>query len=100
MKLFRHGPLGSEAAGAVDTRGVERDISLLIPDISPDWLAPEKLIALSAIDLQMMPRVPDGLASERRSAARVSSLRSGSITETAAELGHGRPTDPLVFNRR
>lgn len=60
MKLFRHGPLGSEAAGAVDARGVKRDISLLAPDITPDWLAPEKLNALSAIDLEKMPQVPEG----------------------------------------
>ena len=60
MRLFRHGPLGSEAAGAVDARGVKRDISLLAPDFTPDWLAPEKLNALSAIDLEKMPQVPEG----------------------------------------
>ena len=60
MKLFRHGPAGAEKAGALDARGVKRDISLLLPDITPDWLTPEKLKAVAAIDLEKMPPVPDG----------------------------------------
>src|SRR5208337_5660706 len=60
MKLFRHGAVGSERAGALDARGVKRDLSLLVPDITPDWLAPEKLQAIRAIDLEQMPAVPEG----------------------------------------
>ena len=52
MKLFRHGAPGAERAGAVDAHGVKRDLSLLVPDITPDWLSPEKLAALAAIDLR------------------------------------------------
>jgi len=60
MKLFRHGAPGSERAGALDAQGVMRDLSLLVPDITPDWLAPEKLRAIAAIDLQRMPVVSEG----------------------------------------
>ena len=100
MKLFRHGPLGSEAAGAVDARGVKRDISLLVPDITPDWLAPEKLNALSAIDLEKMPQVPDGT----RIGAPVGGSRQFiaiglNYRKHAAESGMAIPNDPLVFNK-
>jgi 2,4-diketo-3-deoxy-L-fuconate hydrolase len=100
MRLFRHGPLGSEAAGAVDARGVKRDISLLAPDFTPDWLAPEKLNALSAIDLEKMPQVPEG--------ARIGAPVAGSrqfiaiglnYRKHAAESGMTIPNDPLVFNK-
>ena len=60
MKLFRFGPLGAEKPGAVDAQGQLRDLSLLIPDFTPDWLAPEKLAALAAINLAKMPLVPTG----------------------------------------
>lgn len=58
MKLLRHGPAGAEKAGALDAQGRIRDLSLLVPDVTPDWLSPAKLEALAAIDLQRMPRVP------------------------------------------
>ena len=58
MQLFRHGAAGAERAGAVDSQGVRRDLSLLVPDITPDWLAPAKLAALQAVDLTKLPAVP------------------------------------------
>src|SRR5687768_4761075 len=60
MKLLRHGPLGQEKPGALDADGQPRDLSLLVPDFTPEWLAPEKLRALAAIDLKRMPLVPQG----------------------------------------
>ena len=60
MKLFRHGSVGFEKPGAVDPQGKLRDLSLLVPDFTPDWMAPEKLKALAAVDLAHMPLVPDG----------------------------------------
>jgi len=60
MKLLRHGPVGAERPGAIDANGLVRDLSLLVPDFTPDWLAPAKLGALSAIDLERLPLVPQG----------------------------------------
>ena len=100
MKLFRHGPLGSEAAGAVDARGVKRDISLLAPDITPDWLAPEKLNALSAIDLEKMPQVPEGTRFGAPVAGSRQFIAIGlNYRKHAAESGMTIPNDPLVFNK-
>ena len=101
MKLFRHGPLGSEAAGAVDARGVEaRYLPPSRPISRPDWLAPEKLNALSAIDLEKMPQVPEGT----RIGAPVGGSRQFiaiglNYRKHAAESGMTIPNDPLVFNK-
>ncbi len=100
LKLFRHGPLGAEAAGALDSRGAKRDLSLLIPDITPDWLSPEKLKAIAAIDLEKMPLVADGA----RIGAPVGGVRQFiaiglNYRKHAAESGMALPKDPLVFNK-
>jgi 2,4-diketo-3-deoxy-L-fuconate hydrolase len=100
VKLFRHGPMGSEAAGALDPKGVKRDLSLLVPDLTPDWLASEKLTALSAINLEKMPKVPD----EARIGPPVGGSRQFiaiglNYRKHAAESGMTIPTDPLVFNK-
>ena len=100
MKLFRHGSLGMERAGVIDASGVKRDISLLVPDITPDWLSPNKLGAIAAIDLTKFPIVPDG--------ARIGAPVAGSpqfiaiglnYRKHAAESGMEIPKDPLVFNK-
>ena len=100
MKLFRHGDVGAERAGAIDASGVKRDISLLVRDITPDWLAPEKLRALEAIDLSRMPVVPDGA----RIGAPVGAIRQFvaiglNYGKHAAETGAQPPKEPIVFNK-
>ncbi len=100
MKLFRHGGAGSERAGALDAREVKRDLSLLVPDITPEWLSPEKLKAIAAIDLEKLPVVPEG--------ARIGAPVGGvpqfiaiglNYRRHAAESGMPIPKDPLVFNK-
>ena len=100
MKLFRHGPPGSERAGAFDTGGVKRDLSLLVPDITPDWLAPEKLRAIMAIGLQKMPVVSE----TTRIGAPISGARQFiaiglNYRKHAAESGMAIPKDPVVFSK-
>jgi len=100
MKLFRHGDPGQERAGAVDAKGVKRDISLLVPDITPDWLSPAKLAAIAAIDLTKLPSVADD--------ARIGAPVGGSpqfiaiglnYRKHAEEAGMAIPKDPVVFNK-
>ena len=100
MKLFRHGAVGAERAGAIDAGGVKRDLSLLVPDITPDWLSPEKLAALAAIDLAKMPVVPAGA----RIGAPVGGVRQFvaiglNYGKHAAETGAQPPKEPIVFNK-
>ena len=100
MRLFRHGEPGRERAGAIDAGGVRRDISLLVPDITPEWLSPDKLSAVAAIDLTRFPAVPED--------ARIGAPVAGSpqfiaiglnYRQHAAEAGAEVPKEPLVFNK-
>ena len=100
MRLFRHGIAGHERAGAIDPNGRKRDISLLVPDITPEWLAPAKLAAIAAIDLTKFPLVDDGV---RIGAPVVESRQFIAIglnyRKHAAEAGLQPPNEPLVFNK-
>jgi len=100
MKLLRHGPAGREKPGALDMNGVPRDLSLLVPDFTPEWLAPDKLRALAAIDLQRMPIVPVG----ERLGAPVSGVRQFvaiglNYRKHAEEAGLEIPREPVVFTK-
>lgn len=100
MKLLRHGPLGAEKPGAIDANGQVRDLSLLVDDFTPDWLAPEKLRALAAIDLTRMPLVASGT----RLGAPVAGIRQFvaiglNYRKHAQEAGLEVPKEPVVFNK-
>lgn len=100
MKLLRHGPLGAEKPGALDSQGRARDLSLLVPDFTPEWLAPPKLQALAAIDLHRMPLVPEGT----RLGAPLASVRQFlavglNYRKHAQESGMEIPKEPVVFNK-
>jgi 2,4-diketo-3-deoxy-L-fuconate hydrolase len=100
MKLFRHGAPGAERAGALDAQGALRDLSLLVPDITPDWLSPAKLTALAAIDLTKLPAVAEGT----RIGAPVGGIRQFiaiglNYGKHAAETGAQPPKEPIVFNK-
>ena len=100
MKLFRHGVFGAERAGALDALGKRRDISLLVPDITPDWLSPQKLRALAAIDLEKMPL----LAEDARLGPPVGGARQFvaiglNYRKHAEESGMAIPKEPVVFTK-
>lgn len=100
MKLLRHGPVGAEKPGAIDAHGKARDLSLLVGDFTPDWMAPAKLQALAAIDLTRMPLVPPGT----RLGAPVAGIRQFvaiglNYRKHAQEAGLEVPKEPVVFNK-
>jgi 2-keto-4-pentenoate hydratase/2-oxohepta-3-ene-1,7-dioic acid hydratase in catechol pathway len=100
MKLLRHGPKGQEKPGALDADGRARDLSLLVSDFTPEWLAPEKLRARAAIDLTRMPPVPEGA----RLGAPVAGVRQYvavglNYRRHAEEAGMAVPTEPVVFTK-
>ncbi len=100
MKLLRHGPLGQERPGALDAQGGARDLSLLVPDWTPDWLAPSKLQALRAIDLARLPRVPEGTRLGTPVAGTRQFLAIGlNYRRHAEEAGLEVPREPVVFSK-
>ncbi len=100
MKLLRHGRMGHERPGAMDEQGQIRDLSLLVPDFTPEWMAPEKLAALAAIDLKRMPLVTAGT----RFGAPVVGTRQFiaiglNYRKHAQESGLDIPKEPVVFTK-
>ncbi|MGJ7507581.1 fumarylacetoacetate hydrolase family protein [Variovorax sp. GT1P44] len=100
MKLLRHGPVGAEKPGALDADGQVRDLSLLVPDFTPEWMSPAKLEALKAINLSRMPLVPAGT----RLGAPVAGTRQFvaiglNYRKHAAESGLEIPKEPVVFTK-
>ena len=100
MKLLRHGPAGAEKPGALDADGRVRDLSVLIADLTPDWMSPAKLQALAAIDLKRMPLVAQGT----RLGAPVAGTRQFvaiglNYRKHAQESGLEIPKEPVVFSK-
>ena len=100
MKLLRHGAVGAEKPGALDAQGQARDLSLLVPDFTPDWLSPAKLKALAAIDLQRMPLVPAGTRLGTPVAGSRQFVAIGlNYRKHAQEAGMEIPAEPVVFTK-
>ena len=57
MKLLRHGTKGHWKPGVVDTQGQVRDLSSVMPDITPQVLSPAGLAKLRSLDLSVLPVV-------------------------------------------
>jgi len=100
MKLFRHGPLGAEKPGLIDTSGVLRDLSGVVPDIAGAVLGRDSMARLRTIDPLSLPLVPAGT----RIGACVGSFGNVvciglNYSDHAAEAGMKAPGQPIVFNK-
>lgn len=100
MKLLRYGAPGAEKPAALDAEGRIRDLSLLVPDLTPEWLSPERLRALAAIDLTQMPLVEGDV----RIGAPVAGIRQFvaiglNYRRHAEESGLPIPAEPIVFTK-
>jgi len=100
MKLLRYGPVGQEKAGALDAQGRIRDLSLLVPDLTPDWLAPERLRALAAIDLERLPLVDESVRIGVPVAGSRQFVAIGlNYRKHAEEAGMDIPKEPVIFTK-
>ncbi len=100
MKLFRHGAAGEEKPGALDAQGRLRDLSLLIDDFTTEWLSPQKLHALTSIDLEKLPLVPEGTRLGTPIAGSRQFIAIGlNYRKHAEEAGMEIPKEPVVFNK-
>ncbi|NBW48121.1 MAG: FAA hydrolase family protein, partial [Betaproteobacteria bacterium] len=103
MKLLRHGPLGQERPGLCDEQGRIRDLSGLVPDWTPEQLAPQALATLAqqvAAQADQLPLVPPGT----RLGVPVAGIRQFlgiglNYRQHAIEAGMAIPTEPIVFSK-
>jgi 2-keto-4-pentenoate hydratase/2-oxohepta-3-ene-1,7-dioic acid hydratase in catechol pathway len=100
MKLLRVGAAGAEKPAALDAQGGIRDLSALVPDLTPEWLSPERLGALAAIDLTRLPLVDAGV----RIGVPVAGIRQFvaiglNYRKHAEEAGLPLPAEPIVFTK-
>lgn len=103
MKLLRHGPLGQEKPGLQDAHGRIRDLSALLPDITPDLLAPSALAGLAnrvAAAGGSLPVVPE----HTRLGVPIAGIRQFlgvglNYRQHAIEAGMAIPTEPIVFSK-
>lgn len=100
MKLVRFGARGSEKPGVIDTHGVLRDLSSVVPDIDAGTLSPAALARLRAFDFATLPAAPTGV----RLGACVGNIPNLiciglNYSDHAAETNTPIPSQPIVFNK-
>ena len=97
MKLLRHGPKGHEKPGLLDSQGQVRDLSALMPDITPATLAPAGLAKLRALDINTLPVVAQGrLAVPWTGMGKFIGIGLN-YADHAAEANMPIPKEPVVF---
>ena len=98
MKLVRYGRSGAEKPGIIDEKGVLRDLSRVVKDITPDALSPAGLKRLRGVKTERLPAV--------RGRPRLGCPLAGigklvciglNYTDHAKEVGLALPEEPLLF---
>jgi 2,4-didehydro-3-deoxy-L-rhamnonate hydrolase len=99
MKLLRHGPKGQEKPGVLDAQGRVRDLSALLPDITPTNLSPSGLAALRAVNIDALPTVPQGRLAVPWAGMGKFIAIGLNYADHAAEAGMPLPKEPIVFSK-
>ena len=97
MKLLRHGPKGHEKPAMLDAQGQVRDLSPLMPDITPATLSPAGLAALRSIDPTTLPVVPQGRSGVPWTGMGKFICIGLNYSDHAAETGAAIPKEPIIF---
>jgi 2-keto-4-pentenoate hydratase/2-oxohepta-3-ene-1,7-dioic acid hydratase in catechol pathway len=100
MKLVRFGPKGREKPGIVDKAGIIRDLSRVIPDITPETLADGAIAKIKKAKIAGLPAAPKNA----RLGPVVGDVRNFiaiglNYADHAAETGAQIPKEPIVFNK-
>jgi 2-keto-4-pentenoate hydratase/2-oxohepta-3-ene-1,7-dioic acid hydratase in catechol pathway len=100
MRLVRFGARGSEKPGLIDSQGIVRDLSAVVPDIDARTLSTAALARLREIDPAQLPAAPAGV----RLGACVGSIPNLvciglNYSDHAAETNTPIPSQPIVFNK-
>jgi 2-keto-4-pentenoate hydratase/2-oxohepta-3-ene-1,7-dioic acid hydratase in catechol pathway len=97
MKLLRHGPKGAERPALLDRDGQLRDLSPLIPDLTPTTLSPAGLAALRSVDVKALPAVTPGRVAVPWTGMGKFLCIGLNYADHAAESGQPIPKEPIVF---
>ena len=97
MKLLRHGRKGQERPALLDATGQVRDLSALMPDITPATLSPAGLAALRSVDVSTLPVVPQGELAVPWSGMGKFICIGLNYADHAAESNAPIPKEPIVF---
>ncbi|MBL0087172.1 MAG: fumarylacetoacetate hydrolase family protein [Ideonella sp.] len=97
MKLLRHGPKGQEKPGLLDAKGQVRDLSALLPDITPTTLSPAGLAALNSVDVNALPVVAQGTLAVPWSGMGKFLCIGLNYADHAAESNLPLPKEPILF---
>ena len=97
MKLLRHGPKGQERPALLDAAGQVRDLSALMPDITPATLSPAGLAALRSVDSATLPVVPQGELAVPWTGMGKFICIGLNYADHAAESNLPIPKEPIVF---
>ncbi|KXJ57027.1 MAG: 2-hydroxyhepta-2,4-diene-1,7-dioate isomerase [Thalassospira sp. Nap_22] len=100
MKFLRHGPIGGEKPGFLDSEGNIRDLSALIADFTPETVTCEVLSALANRDLSDVPVVaPDTRIGPCVGAARNFYAVGLNYARHARETNNPEPKEPVLFSK-
>lgn len=100
MKFVRFGALGAEKPGVIDQSGQVRDISSIVPDITPQTIAGDLAGKLAGVDLSALPQAAAGT----RLGAPISRMGHFiaiglNFTDHAEEMDLPIPTEPIIFSK-
>jgi len=100
MKLVRYGQPGKEKPGLIDAEGRLRDLSAVVPDISPAQLSDKVLAKLAKINTSKLPLVKG----KPRMGCPVQGISKFlaiglNYADHAAEAGMPIPKEPIVFTK-
>jgi 2,4-didehydro-3-deoxy-L-rhamnonate hydrolase len=98
MKLLRYGPWGQEKPGVVDREHRLRDLSGVLPDLTPEQLSADGLRRLAQLDAAALPLV----SGQPRLGVPVAGIRKFiavglNYADHAAEAGLAVPPEPVLF---
>ena len=98
MKLMRYGRKGAEKPAIVDAQGKLRDLSSVLPDITPDTLTPSGLQRLRDVNLASLPIVANpGRTAPPWSGCGKFVAVGLNYSDHAAETGNPIPKEPILF---
>ncbi|MFD1949389.1 fumarylacetoacetate hydrolase family protein [Sphingomonas arantia] len=100
MKLLRYGPVGQEMPGMLDADGRIRDLSGVIPDVTPATVTPDAIARLRAIGPTSLPLVEGDPRYGVPVAGIGKFLAVGlNYADHAAEAGLPVPSEPIFFTK-